>query len=223
LFFGLLLDFIALPFPGELVMGYTGYLIYQGQLNLSAAISVAWLGTSIGMTITYFIGRRLGYPFLVRYGPRLFLGPKKLKKATDSFEKYGSRLLFFAFFIPGVRHFTGYLAGILNIPFRTFALYTYSGALFWVVVFIVGGRILGPKWELIHDLASRYGIEILMYIVAIIVLCLLYGKNSGHLDNRVLRMKDSQFLLRLKLILIGGLFSSTIIYMVSTAWKVKGS
>jgi membrane protein DedA with SNARE-associated domain len=199
LFFGLLLEYIALPFPGELVMGYSGYLVYEGQINLLPALLLAWLGTSIGSSITYLAGRKLGYPFLVKYGHRLFLGSKKLKKTQDSFEKYGSKLLFFSFFIPGVRHFTGYLAGILNIPFRTFALYTYSGSLFWVVTFIVGGRILGPKWVLIHEMISKNGIEILVYIVAAVGMFFLYGRSTAQIDKPMMQLKDGQCLLRIRL------------------------
>jgi membrane protein DedA with SNARE-associated domain len=198
-----------------LVMGYTGYLAYLGELNLPTAIALAWLGTSIGMTFTYFAGRRLGYPFLVRYGPRLFLGPKKLKKSTDIFEKYGSKLLFFSFFFPGVRHFTGYLAGIMNIPFRVFAAYTYLGAFSWVVTFIGGGRILGSRWSMIHEWATRYGGEAAIYIAAIAGLCILYGFAAHLSDSRKDSIKDNGRLMRLKLFLAGMLFSATCVYLVS--------
>ncbi|WP_276358329.1 DedA family protein [Cohnella caldifontis] len=190
LFFGLMLEYVALPFPGELVMGYSGYLVSEGRLGLPLAVSIAWLGTSIGTTVTYFVGRRLGYPFLVKHGPKLFLGPRKLKKAEDGFKKYGNKLLFFSFFVPGVRHFTGYLAGILNVPFRQYALYTYAGALFWTAVFIVGGRMLGTRWDMIHEIASRYGKEALIYAAALVWFFYSYRRSLHDPADRMLRKRD---------------------------------
>ena len=64
------------------------------------------------------------------------------------FDKYGYFLIFIGFFIPGVRHFTGYFAGIINLPFRRFAITIYSGALFWVS-FLIGGYWLGGN---LHDI-----------------------------------------------------------------------
>ncbi|MBB6670092.1 DedA family protein [Cohnella nanjingensis] len=212
LFIGLLLEYIALPFPGELVMGYSGYLVFQGKLHLLPALLLSWGGTSIGMTVTYGIGRKLGYPFLSKFGPKFFLDAKKLSKTTDAFERYGSKLLFFSFFIPGVRHFTGYLAGALNVPYRKFAIYTYSGALFWVVTFLVGGRLLGSKWEQIHILTSQYGKETMLYVAGLIGVCLLYSKFANRSDSRMMNAMDRR---RWLMVLIGGLFSMAGVYMFS--------
>ncbi|WP_409343552.1 DedA family protein [Paenibacillus sp. MBLB4367] len=187
LFFGLLLEYIALPFPGELVMGYSGFLVYNGQMSLILSLALAWLGTSLGMTVTYVIGHKLGYPFFEKYGHRFLLSPRKLEKTSKWFEKYGSKLLFFAFFIPGVRHFTGYLSGVLNIKFRTFALYCYTGALFWVVVFVGGGAMLGTKWELIHDWAAKYAVAIIIALIALAAAWLLYRLLTLR-DNRIVRI-----------------------------------
>ena len=70
------------------------------------------------------------------------------------FDKYGYSLLFIGFFIPGVRHFTGYFVGIINLSFRRFAIIIYSGALFWVSFFLIGGYWLGDK---MHDVFSMMG------------------------------------------------------------------
>ena len=63
LFAALLLELIALPLPGEVLMSYTGFLIFKGNLNWLASILIAGTGASIGMTISYWIGFKLGKPF----------------------------------------------------------------------------------------------------------------------------------------------------------------
>lgn len=169
LFIGLMLECIALPFPGETTMAYAGYLSYLGSLHFGWLIIMGFLGTTIGMTITYFIGLKAGLPFLNRFGKWILLSPRKLEKTRRWFGKYGQSLVFIGYFIPGVRHFTGYFSGINALPFRKFALYAYSGALLWVILFLSLGKIFGPQWQVVFHLAEMY----LLWIVAAIVIILL--------------------------------------------------
>lgn len=147
LFVGLLLEYIALPFPGELTLSYAGLLVQEGSLNLYVCAGAAFLGTALGQTLSYVLGRKLGYPFLEKFGSKVGLGPDKLAKTRKGYEKYGNKLLLVSCFIPGVRHLTGYLSGVLGARFRSFALYAYIGIAFWVMFFLVLGRTLGPYLE----------------------------------------------------------------------------
>ncbi|WP_040949327.1 DedA family protein [Gorillibacterium massiliense] len=144
---GLLLEFIGLPFPGETTLTYSGYLSYKGVLHLAPVLILSFLATTIGMTLTYLIGKAAGMPFIKRYGKWLFLTPSKIDATRRWFDKYGTNLLLIGYFIPGVRHFTGYFSGIIGLRFRSFAVYTYLGAAFWVVSFAFLGHALGPQWK----------------------------------------------------------------------------
>lgn len=190
LFVGLLLEFIALPFPGETSMAYAGYLAYAGRLSFWPLIVLAFLGTTIGMSITYWIGRRVGLPFIERYGKWLLLKPDKFALTQRWFVKYGYMLIFVGYFIPGVRHFTGYFSGITAVPFRKFALYAYSGAMFWVILFISLGKVFGPQWDSVFLLAERYAVRIAIYAGAVLLIVLLiritrriFGSRSGRKDR----------------------------------------
>ncbi|ASA25562.1 DedA family protein [Paenibacillus donghaensis] len=174
LFFGLLLEFVALPFPGETTMAYAGFLSFAGRLDFVTLVAVAFVGTTAGMTITYFVGLKAGMPFIQRYGKWFLFSPAKLTKTQRWFEKYGSILIFIGYFIPGVRHFTGYFAGIIALPFRKFAWYAYSGAIFWVLLFLGIGRIFGPQWMGIFHLFELYALWIISGGAALIVLFFLY-------------------------------------------------
>ena len=174
LFFGLLLEFIALPFPGETTMAFAGFLSYTGRLDFLTLIVVALAGTTIGMTLTYFIGLKAGMPFIQRYGKWFLFSKAKFEKTQTWFEKYGSILISIGYFIPGVRHFTGYFAGIIALPFRKFALYAYSGALFWVLLFLGIGRVFGPQWMSIFHLFELYALWIISGVAVIVALVVLY-------------------------------------------------
>ncbi|MBY9079306.1 bifunctional DedA family/phosphatase PAP2 family protein [Paenibacillus sp. HN-1] len=156
LFTALLLEMLALPLPGEMMMSYAGLFVYEGKLNMGMSIAAAWLGVSVGISLSYWIGYRLGKPFVLKHGHKVHLGEPQMDAMTRWFARYGNKLLFIAFFIPGVRHITGYFCGITQMPFRRFAGYAFSGALFWTGVFITLGKVLGPKWEVYHSTVNRY-------------------------------------------------------------------
>jgi membrane protein DedA with SNARE-associated domain len=66
----LLLEFLALPLPGEVLMTYVGLMVFQGDMNWTLSILTAGIGSTIGMTLSYWIGYRLGMPFINKYGSR---------------------------------------------------------------------------------------------------------------------------------------------------------
>lgn len=173
LFASLGLELIALPLPGEVLMSYTGYLVFKGQLGWGTSIIVAFLGAATGVTISYGIGYKLGPPFFKGYGHYVHLGPENLEKVSRWFAKFGNNLLVVAYFIPGVRHISGYFSGLNKLPFRTFALRSYLGAFLYVSTFITLGKVMGPKWKLFHGAVSKYlitGGAILLVILALVYL-----------------------------------------------------
>lgn len=172
LFFGMMLETLAIPLPGETLMTYAGLLVFQGKMNWVLSILMAGVGSSIGMTIAYGIGYKLGIPFFEKYGSRFHIGPDRLKKTSVWFGRYGNKVLIIAYFIPGIRHITGYFSGINRMPFHKFIIYAYSGAFLWTAIFISLGKVLGPKWEQFHGLLTRY--LILAGILALILFMIIY-------------------------------------------------
>ncbi|QKS46589.1 DedA family protein [Paenibacillus cellulosilyticus] len=153
---------LALPLPGEMLMSYTGVFISEGRMNLLLSIIVAGVGVTAGVTLSYFVGYKLGKPFVLKYGRHFHIGEAQLAKTSVWFEKYGEKLLFIAYFIPGVRHFTGYFCGVMRVPFRHYALYAYTGAWFWVCTFILLGHALGEKFEAYHHTINRYMLVLML-------------------------------------------------------------
>jgi membrane protein DedA with SNARE-associated domain/membrane-associated phospholipid phosphatase len=152
----LTLGILAVPIPIEALMGYAGFLSFQGQLNWFGSILAASIGCISGMLLGYLIGFKLGMPFFEKYGSRLHLGPKRLNKTSEWFKKYGNKLIIIAFFIPGIRHFTSYFSGITRLPFRVYTFYSVLGSVIWVSTFILLGKMLGPKWEVFHEIIKKY-------------------------------------------------------------------
>lgn len=143
LFILLALGIIALPIPDETLMLTAGFLISRGKLPMIFTAAAAYLGAICGITISYLIGRFGGYFLVQKYGCYIGLTEKRVERTRHWFSRIGIWTLFVGYFIPGVRHFTGYLIGTVRISFFLFALFAYSGAAVWASVFLVAGYLLG--------------------------------------------------------------------------------
>ena len=187
LFVALLLELIAFPLPGEVLMSYTGFLVFQGHLNWTLSILIAGIGSCIGMTISYWIGYKVGEPFFEKYGSRFHMGPERFEKLSLWFSKYGNKLLLIAYFIPGIRHITGYFSGTTRLPFRMYAIFAYSGAFLWVTVFITLGKVLGPQWDAFHSSIKKYLIIGGIAAVIIFIVIYIFKKYKEELKEKLIR------------------------------------
>lgn len=143
LFFLLALGILALPVPDETLMVAAGFLISRGKLNLPFTVIAAYLGAICGISLSYVIGRYGGSLLLEKYGHWVHLTEKRIERTRQWFSRIGMWALFIGYFIPGIRHFTGYIVGSVRIPFSRFALFAFSGAIVWGSVFLSLGYLIG--------------------------------------------------------------------------------
>jgi len=181
LFSALVLELIAFPLPGELMMTYCGFLVYQSKMNWIISIIVASAGVISGITISYFVGTKLGTRFFEKYGSYIHLGPAKMEKTSRWFKSSGNKLLILAYFIPGVRHITGYFSGITEIPYKRFAINAYFGAFLWTATFISLGKVLGPNWDKFHGYISKYLIIGSLIISLILITIYAYRNHRARI------------------------------------------
>lgn len=139
LFFLLTIGIIAIPVPEETLLITAGFLIGKGKLAFAATVSAAFLGGMCGISISYIIGRFGGYFLVEKYGRWVRITPEKLARAHRWFDHIGIWVLFIGYFFPIIRHLTGYLTGTLRIDYRKFALFAYSGVIFWASMCLLIG------------------------------------------------------------------------------------
>lgn len=167
LFIAPMLETLALPIPGGLLMGYCGVLAYYGKLELLPSIFIAFLGVVTGLTIAYIIGSIMGIKIFLKYGKYLGINPHKMQKISDFFNIYGTKVLLISCFIPGIRHITGYFCGIIKMKYKKFAISSYIGAFIWVFTFIFLGYFLGNDFKKIEAYVDKY--IIIIVITAIVI------------------------------------------------------
>jgi membrane protein DedA with SNARE-associated domain len=170
----LVLGIVGLPVPDETLLTFAGYLIYRHKLELLPAFLSALAGSACGISISYWLGRAFGMKLIHRFGKYLRLREEYVVRAHAWFERVGHWSLTFGYFVPGVRHFTAYAAGIADVKPSMFALFAYSGAVLWVATFLTLGYFLGDRWEVvvreIHHYVLALAIAVFTLLGAYLVL-----------------------------------------------------
>src|SRR5664279_2569533 len=169
--FGLLVfGIVGLPVPDETLLTFTGYLVFKGNLSLPLAYGAALAGSLCGITISYTLGRTFGLALIHRYGKYLRITEAHINKAHAWFARVGHWGLTFGYFVPGVRHFTAYAAGMSSVEPPQFALFAYSGGCLWVASFLGLGYFLGERWQAVEKNIERFltvaGIALAILIAA---------------------------------------------------------
>jgi membrane protein DedA with SNARE-associated domain len=150
--FLLALGIVGAPVPDETLLTFSGYLVCRGDLTLLPTLTSGFLGTALGITLSYVLGRTLGYYLLERYGRYVHLTPERLQRAHAWFERLGKWTLPVGYFVPGLRHLTAYAAGVTRLQAWEFAVFAYAGGLVWSSLFIVLGNTVCERWT---EIATR--------------------------------------------------------------------
>ena len=137
---------VALLVTEDIVLIVAGCLVARGQWSLAPTWAAASAGCMTGITVSYLIGRFGGRVVLNRFGDRIGLSASRRDRAEAWFHRFGKWSFFLAYFIPGVRHFTGLSAGASHLRFPVFALFAWSGAFIWSTTFLTLGRWVGEEW-----------------------------------------------------------------------------
>jgi membrane protein DedA with SNARE-associated domain len=141
----LMLGMFGIPFPDESLLTFSGYLASKGHLNIWLTILTAFLGSIVGVTVNYVVGRTLGLAIIRKYGHYIRLTPEKMDKAGVWFDWFGKWTLPVSYFIPGLRHVAPFAAGASKLRFKVFALFAYAAGFLWTLAFTLTGYFLGHE------------------------------------------------------------------------------
>src|SRR5438105_433865 len=145
IFFLLIGGIVGLPVPDQLLLVVSGYLVLTKSLALGPTLLVAVLGSIVGITLSYALGRGSG-----SYLSKVRFAAKRLENARQWFERFGGWTLVFGYFIPGIRNLIGFTSGMMRLRIRYFAPYAYAGAILSSVTCVCAGYFLGAQagWAL---------------------------------------------------------------------------
>ena len=134
---------IIFPFlPGDSLLFVAGALCGIGALDISILIPLLIMAAFIGDNTNYWIGRLIGKR-LVKIGNSRFLKHEHLDKTHAFYKKHGGKTIVFARFLPIVRTFAPFVAGIARMHYRQFVFFSAGGSVAWISFFSIGGYFLG--------------------------------------------------------------------------------
>lgn len=174
LFVLLALGIIVFPVPEETLMVFAGILMGNGTLHIPSTILAAMLGSLCGMTMSYIIGRTAGSYFTHKYGKWMGLTEDRLQKAHYWFERYGKWSLLVGYYIPGIRHLTGLVAGTTALDVRQFMIFAYIGGVFWVATFLSIGYFFGEYALTLYKKFETIELDADWIVVGLMSVLLIY-------------------------------------------------
>jgi len=134
---------VVAPFlPGDSLLFVIGALCGMGSLQLEVAIPTLVLAAFMGDNTNYWIGRLLGLRLLERAGSRL-IKHEHLEKTHAFYEKHGGKTVIFARFLPIIRTFAPFVAGIGTMNYRHYVMFSIAGGVAWIGSLIVAGYFFG--------------------------------------------------------------------------------
>jgi len=164
------LESMGVPLPGEsLVIAVAIFAAKTGQTQIATVIAAAAAGAILGDNIGYWIGRRFGYPLVIRYGRLFGLTEPRIKLGQYLFLRYGGRIVFLGRFVAEIRTFGALLAGINCMDWRRFLAANAASGITWATVYGLGGYLVGDH---IPDLLGPMGI--MLFTVVIVAAVAMY-------------------------------------------------
>ncbi len=171
---------VVTPFlPGDSLLFAAGAFAAKGSVSLSVICLVIFVAAVLGDAVNYKIGSIMGPAVWQRKDSKIFK-LEYLHKTQKFYEKYGGKAIIIARFIPIIRTFAPFLAGVGSMNYARFALYNVAGAALWVLLMVGAGYLFGGLPIVKNNFS--------MVILAIIVISILpavievlrakYGKNN---------------------------------------------
>jgi membrane protein DedA with SNARE-associated domain len=137
----------CIPLPSEIIMPFSGYLVYTGRFSLLAVATWGAIGCNLGSVLAYEVGYFGGRPLAMKYGRYIFVTQHDLNIADRFFARWGSLAVLIARLLPVVRTFIALPAGIARMPRVKFHLYTFIGSWPWCFALAWIGMRLGEQWD----------------------------------------------------------------------------
>jgi membrane protein DedA with SNARE-associated domain len=187
-FAAMLLENAGLPLPGETITLLGGYAAGSGELNGFGVVAAAFAGAVLGDNIGYWVGRRLGWNFMLRVGRLLRQSPEQLERLRSSFLRHAGKSVFLGRFVAVLRVLAGPMAGAVGMPYRNFLLCNTAGALAWSSTMVGLAWICG-RWIPFSQMAAGV-VEFGLGLLLIVVVVLLLPRLLGRVESRALATED---------------------------------
>lgn len=155
----------CIPLPSEVIMPFSGYLVFTGRFSLIWVATFGAIGCNLGSVLAYEVGAYGGRPLIERYGKYILLNQHDLELADKFFHRWGAATVFIGRLLPVIRTFIALPAGIAKMPRVRFHVYTFLGSWPWCFVLAYIGMKLGQNWNTLGKYFHRFDAVIGAFLV----------------------------------------------------------
>lgn len=182
-YFGILLLMILesanIPIPSEIIMPFSGFLVSIGKLNFLAVVIVGAAGNLIGSLLSYFLAYVYGEKGINFVMKLFFSHPAHLETAKRWFVKFGPLSAFIGRFLPVIRTFISFPAGMFRVNLAIFSGLTFVGSFIWSLMLTFVGYVLSANWNVLEPYFRSF--DILIIAVLFLGAVYIFRKRSGKL------------------------------------------
>ena len=170
---------VAMPFlPGDSLLFTAGLFARSGHLNLSYLLILLFIAAILGDNCNYWIGRKIGLKiFTIKIKGKLIVKKEYLDKTHLFFEKYGTKAIIMARFVPIVRTFSPFAAGVAEMDYKKFVSFDLLGGALWIGSLNIAGYLLGEV-EIIRKHIDLVCLGIIFISVLPIILAYIKSKKK---------------------------------------------
>ena len=135
---------VIMPFlPGDSLLFTAGLFAHLGFMNIAFVIVLLFIAAVLGDNVNYFIGKKIGLKVLkLKMGGKNLVKPEYLDKTQSFYQKYGTKTIILARFVPIVRTFAPFVAGVAEMKYRRFVLFDLLGGGLWICSMALAGYLL---------------------------------------------------------------------------------
>jgi membrane-associated protein len=136
---------VAMPFlPGDSLLFTAGLFARSGHLNLSYLLILLFIAAVLGDNCNYWVGKKIGLKiFSLKIKGKLIVKKEYLDKTHVFFEKHGTKAIIMARFVPIVRTFSPFAAGVAEMNYKKFVSFDLLGGALWIGSLTIAGYLLG--------------------------------------------------------------------------------
>jgi membrane protein DedA with SNARE-associated domain len=159
------------PIPGDTITAFGAFLVGTGRLDYFLVYLSTTLGSVIGFTLLFLVGKFLGWEFFIR-GNFPFFSSGKILAAEKWFQKYGYTVVLANRFLPGIRSAISIFAGISYLSTLKVFIYALISSSLWNLIWIHMGYTLGNNWEVVKTkmqyIIRNYNIGVAVVLAVIV-------------------------------------------------------
>lgn len=178
-FFGvfilMILEPTALPVPSEIILPLAGWMLIDNWVGVIYLTILAAIGSTIGCIIEYYLAKKIGRKFILKYGKYLFVTEDDLDKQEKLFKKYEMRFVLVSRFIPFIpKSLTSIIAGLYNMNIYKYSVLTFVATIPTLFTYVYIGNKLGENYSEIRKYVGGFGLPILILVITIIMFYFLF-------------------------------------------------